>query len=417
MTVVSPPVARAPFRLLRRHEVWRWFTSMRTAIHLLLLVALAAAAGSFIPQRLGAGGAAQEYQDFLDHHHVLGPLMQRIGLFDVFSTWWFALLVLLLLASLGACLVGRWHDWSRAALAQARGRGGAARRLFGNLGGHLFHSGIFLVVVGATLGSWTGMDGQVNVVEGQSWVDTHAAYDQVNEGPLFLGHLGFALHVDSFAVKYDPSGIPASFDTRVSVVDGGRTVQTADIMPNQKLTYRGVKFYQARYGWAPTVRVTAPDGTTVADAPVLAFGDPSESTGIFKIPSAGPAGQLGGEVVVVPDPVLNGTAVDPRGPLPTTPVAQVRLYQGDLGLVGAQNVYVLDRTHLHPVWQGFVPLGSTVDAALGYRIGFTHLTYYTGLHVSRDDGVPVVYTAFGIMLAGLVLRLLLGERNPVNEEA
>ena len=95
-------------RLLR---AWRQLTSMRTALLLLSLLALAAIPGTLIPQRgLNPVKVAQFYSD----HPSLAPLFDKLSLFDVFAAPWFAAIYLLLFVSLIGCLVPRIRLHARA---------------------------------------------------------------------------------------------------------------------------------------------------------------------------------------------------------------------------------------------------------------------------------------------------------------
>ncbi len=66
--------------------VWRTLRSMRTALILLLLLALASVAGSLIPQWPNSPERVAQYR--LDHG-LWGQFLERAGLFDVFglSRW------------------------------------------------------------------------------------------------------------------------------------------------------------------------------------------------------------------------------------------------------------------------------------------------------------------------------------------
>ena len=83
---------------------WRQLTSMRTALILLFLLALASVPGSVLPQEgIDPAAVTQYYQS----HPSLAPLLNRLSLFDVFSAPWFAAIYLLLFASLAGCVLPR----------------------------------------------------------------------------------------------------------------------------------------------------------------------------------------------------------------------------------------------------------------------------------------------------------------------
>lgn len=96
------PLRLRPVALIR--HAWRRLISMRTALVLLFALSLAAVPGSLFPQRSLNPAAVTM---FVRSHRVWGPLLDRIGLFDVFGSVWFAAIYLLLFLSLIGCLVPR----------------------------------------------------------------------------------------------------------------------------------------------------------------------------------------------------------------------------------------------------------------------------------------------------------------------
>jgi cytochrome c biogenesis protein len=84
---------------------------MRTALLLLFLLALASVPGSFLPQR---DLNPIEVRDYLAEHPTVGPLLDRVGMFDVFASPWFAAVYLLLFVSLIGCLSSRLRLHARA---------------------------------------------------------------------------------------------------------------------------------------------------------------------------------------------------------------------------------------------------------------------------------------------------------------
>src|SRR5438128_1240538 len=103
-TQPAPP--QQPVRGVARtaRYAWRRLTSMRTALLLLSLLALAAIPGTLLPQR---GLNPVKVDDYIAAHPQLGPLLDRLSMFDVFAAPWFAAIYLLLFISLIGCLVPR----------------------------------------------------------------------------------------------------------------------------------------------------------------------------------------------------------------------------------------------------------------------------------------------------------------------
>src|SRR5664279_123072 len=83
---------------------WRQLTSMRTALFLLFLLALGAVPGSVFPQQ---GKNSGDVLAYFVQHPKLGPFLDRLGMFDVFGSAWFASVYLLLFVSLAGCVIPR----------------------------------------------------------------------------------------------------------------------------------------------------------------------------------------------------------------------------------------------------------------------------------------------------------------------
>ncbi len=90
---------------------WRRLISMRTALILLFLLAIAAVPGSLLPQKpLNPTKTAS----YIASHGAWGTFLDRIGMFDVFGSPWFAAIYLLLFISLVGCLIPRIRVHARA---------------------------------------------------------------------------------------------------------------------------------------------------------------------------------------------------------------------------------------------------------------------------------------------------------------
>ena len=114
MVTTAPPAdtnshksrpTRAISRLLALvRNTWRTLTSMGTALVLLFLLALAAIPGALLPQRSLNESKVAEY---IAEHPTLGPWLDRVQAFDVFSSFWFTAIYVLLFVSLVGCLTPR----------------------------------------------------------------------------------------------------------------------------------------------------------------------------------------------------------------------------------------------------------------------------------------------------------------------
>lgn len=90
---------------------WNWLTSMRTALILLFLLALAAVPGALLPQRSLNEANVESY---LATNGKLAEIYDKLQLFDVFSSSWFTAIYVLLMISLVGCILPRSWDHFRA---------------------------------------------------------------------------------------------------------------------------------------------------------------------------------------------------------------------------------------------------------------------------------------------------------------
>src|SRR3954447_12510579 len=91
-------------------NTWRTLTSMGTALVLLFLLALGAIPGALLPQRSLNASKVDEY---LAKHTLIGPWLDRLQAFDVFSSFWFTAIYALLFISLVGCLTPRLAEHVR----------------------------------------------------------------------------------------------------------------------------------------------------------------------------------------------------------------------------------------------------------------------------------------------------------------
>lgn len=256
---------------------WRQLTSMRTALLLLLLLALVAIPGSVLPQTSVDARAVEAYR--LDHPE-LAPWLERLGLFNTYSSVWFSAVYLLLMISLVGCIVPRTITYAKAfrarpprapanfgrmpasvvrdvevtdvAAAIERARAALASTGFPRAGlrgaridvvertvgdevvtelsaesGHLrevgnllFHLAVVGVLIGVAVGSLIGYRGSAIVTEGDGFSNVLTQYDDFASGALFDRESlpPFALHVDAVDARFQLTGpqrgAPRSFAAR-----------------------------------------------------------------------------------------------------------------------------------------------------------------------------------------------------------
>lgn len=446
---------------------WRTLTSMRTALGLLAMLALASVPGSLLPQR---GVSPADVAAFVRDHPQLAPWVQRAGLFEVFSSPWFASVYLLLLVSMTGCVLPRCARLWRALRARPalppgdlarlpehrvwtteedadglllvakqhletqgfRVRAGAASlsaekgylREVGNLA---FHLSLLVLLLGVAAGRLLGLEGRVIVVEGSGFTNTPIQYDELTRGPLQQPQSmePFAFTLRDFSASFETDGAqrgtPRDFRADITYSETPEQQPRArTVRVNHPLVVGTTKVFLTGHGYAPRLTVRDGQGQQVASGPVvfLPLDASFASEGVVKAPDAQPT-PLAFEGVLLPT-----AAIGPQGPVSTFPdLLRPRLlltaFTGDLGLDAGrpQSVYTLDKSGLRQVTVDGEPLaralmiGETMTLPGGQgSITFDGVSRFANFQVARDPGKQVSLLAGLLLLGGLTTSLLVRQR-------
>jgi cytochrome c biogenesis protein len=384
---------------------WRQLTSMRTALILLLVLAIAAIPGSIFPQRMAdPNGVTQWQRDNPD----LFPVLDALKLFDVYLSPWFSAIYLLLFASLVGCVIPRIRHHAKALRARPprtparlqrledfravvrdapdaeaaasasidvatkqlkalgyrverydRGRTfsvSAERGYWRETGNLLFHLALVGVLVTVGIGGGFSYTGQRVIVEGETFANTLIDYDSMNRGR-FVGDdalAPYSMRLDSFDVTYQPYGEPGSgqagdFSANVTVQENGDE-RTGAVKVNEPLSVADDDIFLLGNGYAPTITVRNADDEVVftGSVPFLPQDNNMFSLGIVKITDGMPE-QLGIRALFYPTAATgaDGTIASAYGDL-VNPLLTLDVFEGDLGVNDGvpRSVYVLDTTDL-----------------------------------------------------------------------
>jgi cytochrome c biogenesis protein len=448
---------------------WRQLTSMRIALVLLFLLALGSVPGSLLPQQ---GTDPAGVQQYFTSHRILAPLLNHLGLFDVFGAPWFAAIYLLLFASLVGCVVPRTFRLvgsARAlppraprnlaklpksakyatALAPADAVEVAGRLLSGHgfrlrrpaeddqaswvsaekgylreVGNLLFHLALLGVLVSVALGGLFGYKADRLLVEGTSFADTQSDLDEFYPGRLVTAaDLGpFTITLNKFDASYISSGPqrgePSAFDAQVSyVASPGGATRSARIEVNRPLSVDGAKVYLIGHGYAPEFKVTDARGQVVYNGaqPFIAGTTGNFlSEGVVKVQGAQPE-QLGFSGVFVPTAVDVGGTLESVFPAADNPAVSLIAYAGNLGMNSGppQSVYQMDTAGMHQLTaqpQVLQP-GQSLKLPDGQgTITFTGYRQWVSLTITHDPGqVPALICGIAA-LAGLLLSFMIRRR-------
>jgi len=443
---------------------WRQLTSMRIALVLLFLLALGSVPGSMLPQE---GTNPAGVQQYYTSHPALAPLLNHLGLFNVFGSPWFAAIYLLLFLSLAGCVVPRAYRLARSARAlpppaprnvarmpqsvrHETGQDAAAalaaatavlrrrkfrlrtgdgwvsaekgyRRELGNL---LFHLALLGLLGAVALGGVFGYKANRLLVSGTSFANTVTALDEFHPGRLVSSAdlQPFTITLNRFAASYVRSGQlrgqPTSFNAYLSYsAQPGAANQRYDLRVNHPLNVDGVKVYLIGHGYAPVFKVTDGTGKVVFDQPVpfIAVNTAGlTSEGVVKVPDAKPD-QLGFAGVFLPTAVDDGGTLESVFPAPLNPRVSLISYQGNLGMNSgpSQSVYALNTAGLTelPVPPRPLAPGQSIKLPGGAgTLTFTGYQQWASLAITYDPGQVPALIAGLAALAGLLLSFFIRRR-------
>ncbi|MFM6968265.1 MAG: cytochrome c biogenesis protein ResB [Microbacteriaceae bacterium] len=449
-----------PFEFLR--WAWRLLTSMRTAIVLLVLVAVAAIPGSIVPQRLADPNGVATIRD---SNPDLYNFYESVQLFDVFTSVWFSAIYVLLFISLIGCILPRirhhWtvlrseptdapRSWTRLAVRRVVPTAGSTavaldhaatvlrsaryrvvrdesgvKAEFGYLretGNLIFH--IALVGILATLGFAGGFNwyGQRALVEGQAFTNQLSSFDTFNPGRWFdESQLDpYAVSLNSFVPEYvkDPVKdvwMPIDFTADIAVTENG-VERTETLKVNSPVRVGDSQIYLLGNGFAPVITVRNPAGEIVFSQPVPFISQDANltSVGVVKVPD-GLAEQVGMQGFFYPTAVkLDSGALSSNNPEPVKPTVTFNIYKGDLGLDDGSNgnVFQLPINQLtqiagrHTGVEVVLEPGDTFTLPEGLgSVEFTNVTRYIGVEIRHDATQLGVGLSAAFLVAGLLASL------------
>ena len=432
---------------------WRVLRRMSTALILLFTLAAASVVATVVPQDpVTAVTVDQWVEGTAGPGAGVSQVLSALGLFDVFGSWWFMALVVLLFVSLTGCLIPRYRAFAKvarrppaagrnlgrltnsttfssplapqaavdAASKVLRGRRYRVRQVLADDvqqvaaerghwregGSLLFHTAFYVLLTGVVIGKVFGFTGQVSLAEGDTFADTRIAYDAVEPGRAWGldDHRGFAVTLDNFDVSYFDDFTPKDFVSDVTITEAGETVRSAPIRVNHPVRHAGMTLYQTRFGMAPRLIVRAGERVLLDERVLLAQNESANIwTGTAKVKFDDPERQIALDLVLAPDAeMVDGQPRIGRDPRPVNPVLIGNLFFGELGLERPVPAAEFRRGD-GPLDSAMLRPGSTADLIEGnLTVEFADLGYWSGLQVSHQPGRTLLLLGGGLILIGLI---------------
>jgi len=396
--------------------VYDLFRSLKLTISLLILLAILSIIGTLITQNATRSEYIQRYG--LGLYEVLN----FFNLFDMYHSWWFSAILLLLVINLITCSLHRFPGvWKQ--ISREPNSGGLEdsmlkalpyvekvrnpiqpetkaeeniqsylKKWFGNprlietekaitfysekgrfsrLGVYITHSSILIILIGGILGSLLGFKGHVEILEGET-VDKIFLRIKDEEVPK---PIAFSVRCDDFNITYydlkRPEKHVKEYTSHLTILENGKEVLKKTVQVNHPLHYKGLAFYQSNYGTAHDVTLG------------IQWGNKKEMA-IFKAP----------EGITVPVPNSNI-------------FIQVLKYASQVHNFGegVQVVLFKPNQEPRPFWllKSFPKLDERRGDEFTLTLEGITSKEYTGLQVTKDPGVWVVWIGCGLMIFGLIV--------------
>lgn len=229
---------------------------------------------------------------------------------------------------------------------------------FGRLAATITHIGLLTLLAGVTVTSWTGFSGFQPVRQGDTMSLAKSEHSK-----LWIGKLpSWSVKVDSTRRESYPTGEPKQWYSELSVVDAkGKVLTKGEISVNNPLSYDGVDIYQSSWGM---------------DVIDLSFNGHDQ-----RLPLEAMGKRYAAFLPLDKSTVLIFSVLDTTSPLR---VFAKRTDWEAPKMVG----------EIKP--QESIKMGSV-------EVTFKNAIAATGLQYKCDPGIPIVYTAFGFIILGVLL--------------
>lgn len=376
------------------------FASLKLTLVIMIGLAVALFTGMFWDQ-------TQNLEKHLEG--VTSPAARKLFLFlelnDVFHSWWFGILVLLLALNLIACSIARlpkiWIDarnpvkkldnkklplttmlqvstiqmpvfspkeetWTEDNTRYVF----FEKQKYARCGVYVIHTALLFIMFGSIIATQAGIDGMMLIPEGSY---EHLVNAKGPSGKLYSHDLGFAVSCTDFRLKTYTDGSPMAYESDLAIFDKNdfsKPIITKTIKVNDPLEYQGYTFYQASY--------QALEGEKRLNLKVGPHG------GVLKAYQVLPGEKIGD---ITPTEIYEDYAG--LG-------SAVQIKQGDTQFVVFRKYPEFDsqvrRGSLDIVYQGFDE------------------PYATGISVGKVPCISFVFTGFVIMFVGLYMAFCMNQR-------
>ena len=395
----------------------------------MLALAFTSIFGTIIPQNKSFTAYSREYSE------LFFKLFKALDLFDMYHSWWFQLLFFILTLNIIVCsidrLSGTWKivfkkknynpssfknkkpigSFEKNILTESlkdqlvstifKGFGkcdikktGANYSIFAEkgrmtrLGVYAVHLSIVIMIAGALAGSFFGFEGYVNIPEGE--IRDTIILKKSNK----VQKLDFGIKCNDFKISFYKTGAPKEYRSNLTIIENGKQGLKKDIIVNSPIRYKGINIFQSNYGKVPSRKTS--QNNLKDDYINLNF--------IHK--------KTGGKYN---KKIKTGERFDlPEGAGEFAVKSFTNSYKfmgRSLGEAFICYIYPQEgepEEVILPV--GFLNFDKMRKGKFIFSVSNQNLIYYTGLQVTKDPGVWIVYTGFMLMIAGCFITFFMSHQ-------
>lgn len=408
-SVSKPPVKE-------QNSVWKFLSSVKLTIFLLVFLAAGSIVGTLIPQNESPDLYIKKYG--LSTYKVL----DNLSFLDLYHSSWYKLLLALLALNLVVCTTDRLrHVWEivfprdlkineKGILArpgertltytapQGNVKSGVTSFFSSKLGsihevnagaavilwhesGRLSRLGVFVVHLSIIFFYIAGIASSIGGFRTNAQVSEGQAISQL----LLPGEhtppydLGFTLRLDKFEAEFYPTGEPKDYRSMVTVFENQKPVLQSIIRVNDPLSYKGLTFYQASYGRFPkalhlTVEDKSNNNTVQVALPVGQAVELPNGMGSIR------------SLNYEPDVMGMGPAVQLAMLSPRTGEISFWIFKKDPDFGNARDLPL--RFIIHNVEEG----------------------YYSGLQIAKEPGIFFVWAGSILMVLGIAVTFFMSHK-------
>jgi cytochrome c biogenesis protein len=401
-------------------SLWKLFTKIKLSIILLTSIGATAIIGTIIPQNGNQADYLKTFGEFLYRFFSV------LDILDMYHSWWFQTLIILLTANIIICSIDRLKSTWKIIFTRvphfsvSRFKNLPEKREFFDIrtpdqlaesympivtkgfgykivektddglcifaekgrwtrvGVYIVHSSIVFLLIGSLLVSIFGFQGYVNIPEGETV--NSIQINNSNQTKI----LDFAVRCDDFKISFYESGSPKEYRSSLSILESGRVAFKKEIIVNDPLRYKGINIFQSSYGKTSPDKVkikisSKTSGKEYSEEAVIGHPfDLPEEMGKFEIKNYKESADFSGQTL---GEAFTGVFT-PRNQESIEILLPVKFANFDAMRKGRQ-----------------------VFSIEGYKD-----RYYTGLQITKAPGVGVVYTGFILMIIGCFITFFMSHQ-------